>query len=361
VCFDPQTFLRQRTGGISRLFTDLVRSFSADPSLGVTAEVSLRLSNNAYLGADLADLGYRTTPGWLPRSVLYGPWWLRGAHYPKTADLVHHTYYSRRFLDPGSSRPQVTTVYDMIPELFAGTEGFTASHLQKREYVAHCDLVICISESTKQDMLDRFGRPRGRVVVVPSAVGPGFSPDLPPLATLPRDYLLYVGKRAGYKDFALLPSAMAQLRSRGIDIPVVVVGPSFTRDEEGELARLGISSVFMNRALDDAALKQAYAHCTALVQTSRYEGFGMTPLEAMASGAATVIANASSMPEVGGDVARYFEPGDAESLAESLEALLVDDRARGELGARGIERARLFTARRMAERTVEAYRETLGL
>ena len=86
----------------------------------------------------------------------------------------------------------------------------------------------------------------------------------------------------------------------------------------------------------------------------------MTPLEAMASGAPTVIANASSMPEVGGDVARYFEPGDAESLAETLEALLTDDTARAELGTRGVERARQFTPRRMAERTVAAYREVLG-
>jgi glycosyltransferase involved in cell wall biosynthesis len=111
--------------------------------------------------------------------------------------------------------------------------------------------------------------------------------------------------------------------------------------------------------LQDPDLARAYANCAVLVQTSRYEGFGMTPLEAMASGAPALISRASSMPEVGGEVARYFEPGDPESLAVELESLLTDGALRRELGRQGVLRAATFTTERMASATAAAYRSVL--
>ena len=201
VHYDPQTFMRQRTGGISRLFTDLVASFDADPSLGVEPEITFRLSNNQHAATDLAYRGTRATPHWLPRGAMYAPWWLRGGRGRAGCDLVHHTYYSGRFLGAPSGAKQVTTVYDMIPELFADSGVHTGSHLQKRRYVEECDLVICISESSRRDLESLFGPVPGEVRVIPLGVQPGFSPDHPPLSGLPSEYLLYVGGRRGYKDF----------------------------------------------------------------------------------------------------------------------------------------------------------------
>ncbi len=356
VCFDSQTFLRQRVGGISRLFTDLVAQFDADPGLGVHAVLPFSVSNNSYARRDLPSRSVAQTPEWLPRGLLYVPHWLRGARFPRAADIVHHTYYSRRFLAKDGRWPQVTTVYDMIPELFAGTSDATATHLQKRDYVATCDLVICISESTRQDMENFYGSIARRTVTIPLAVRPGFAPNLPPPPGLPQEYVLYVGKRAGYKDFGVLPQATALLRDAGLATPVVVVGDPWSADERRQLEQLGLMDAFHQVALGDADLRRAYSNSALVVQTSRYEGFGLTPLEGMASGAPVVIADASSMPEVGGDVARYFSPGDAVSLAEAMRGILADGALRAELGRRGIERAAGFTTRLMAERTAAAYR-----
>jgi len=152
VTYDAQTFLRQRTGGISRLFIDLVREFDAHESLGVQADLPFRRSNNFYASQTLPSRNIRSTPSWFPRQILYAPWWVNGSRVSSESDIVHRTYYSQRFLGVPKGVKQVTTIYDMIPELFADTDQFTATHLAKREYVQECDLVICISESTRRDM-----------------------------------------------------------------------------------------------------------------------------------------------------------------------------------------------------------------
>ena len=154
---------------------------------------------------------------------------------------------------------------------------------------------------------------------------------------------------------------MRRLKRLGIDIQVVVIGPEFTSEEQGRFASFGVTENFACLNADDVHLRQAYSNATLVIQTSRYEGFGMTPLEAMASGVPVVIADASSMPEVGGDVARYFEAGNAESLAEQTEQLLNDSATRRKLGAAGLSQAAKFSVSSMARRTAEAYREVIGL
>jgi glycosyltransferase involved in cell wall biosynthesis len=359
VFYDAQTFMRQRSGGISRLFTDLISEFDGHPEFGVEASLSFSWSNNIHAASRLADRGLRAAPNWVPRAALYGSSWLTGASAPVGVDIVHHTYYSERFLRGDRGPRRVSTVHDMIPELFAGTEGFTASHLEKSRYVAESDLVICVSESTKADMLTHFGSIPGQIRVIPNAVRADFGPDGDSIPGLPSEYLLYVGARGGYKDFTLLPQAMQLLRGDGTAIPLVVVGKTLTADEVRLLDECGVQDQVIQVQMKDEELKRAYANCTVLVQTSCYEGFGLTPLEGMASGVPVVIASAASMPEVGGSVARYFEPGDAADLASSIAALLADDALRAELGALGIERAGQFTVSAMAQATAEAYKSIL--
>ena len=361
VLYDAQTFLRQRRGGISRLFSHLISQFDADPGLGVNVSLPFCWSNNAHITNDLPHRRLRKTPSWVPREVLYGAHLLRRSGGSRPVDLVHHTYYSRQFLRDRGRTPQVVTVYDMIPELFAGTPNSTGSHLHKRDYVAACDLVICISDSTRHDMEAVYGSLAKNVETIPLSVDPLFQPGLAPVPGLPEDYLFYVGKRSGYKDFALLAPAMAEVRAHGLEVPVVAAGAAFTHSEVDYLKRWRVADLFSARELADTDLARAYANATLLVQTSRYEGFGLTPLEGMASGTPVVIADASSMPEVGGDAAFYFKPGDPEDLARVLSSVLDSKDVRIAAGNRGVERARQFTPRLMAERTAAAYRSVLEI
>ena len=359
VLYDAQIFLRQRRGGISRLFSQLISQFDADPGLEVSVKLPFHWSNNDHVTHNLSHRRLRRSPSWLPREVLYGAHLLRRSVGPSPLSLVHHTYYSRLFLHDWGRTARVVTVHDMIPELFAGTQYATRSHLQKREYVATCDLVICVSDSTRHDMEAVYGNLARNVVTIPNSVDPLFQPSLARISSLPEDYLLYVGKRSGYKDFDLLAPAIAKMRADGLAVPVVAAGAGFTRSEIDYLKRWRVADLFSTRELADIDLARAYANATLLVQTSRYEGFGLTPLEGMASGTPVVIADASSMPEVGGDVAFYFTPGDSEDLAHVLSSVLNSDELRAAASDRGVERARQFAPDLMAERTAVAYRSIL--
>ena len=360
VSYDPQTFLRQRSGGISRLFTDLIKEFDTDPSLGVEVSLPFKASNNVYLANELSGRGLKSMPNWIPRGALYAPWWVRGAKVHQGLEIVHRTYYSQRFLGAPKHVKQVVTIHDMIPELFADSEYFTATHLAKRNYVKECDLVICISESTRKDLKEIYGDLSNNTVVIHNSVDASFGQLSEPLDNLPVEYLLYVGARKGYKDFSLLPKALELLRDgERFEIPLVVVGPKFTAIEIEEIRNRGLLKSIINVQLSDEDLKRAYSHSALLVQTSRYEGFGLTPLEGMASGVPVIAANSSSMPEVGGDVVQYFNPGDHEDLARLLVSVLTNNSLRSDLGNRGRIRALEFTTHTMAMKTQQAYSHLL--
>ena len=204
-------------------------------------------------------------------------------------------------------------------------------------------------------MIATYGELDSDVRVIPLALQEGFAPDLEPLPSLPDEYVLYVGFRAGYKDFAVLPQALAILRSEGLGLPLVVVGQPFTSTEGTILRQLGLEDTTLNLRLSDAELRRAYSNACVTVQTSRYEGFGLIPLEAMASGCTVVAAETSAVPEVGGDAIRYFAPGAVDELVDQLRAVITDGTVQGGMRSAGLRRAADFSPLLMAQRTAEAY------
>ena len=359
VGFDEQVFLAQRHGGISRYVVSLVEAFRDHPELGVDAVTGWRWSDNQHSNA--AGLS-RSLP--LPelsgRAAILG----QGAYFvanagrrraARRADLLHHTYFHPRFMAPGSRARHVCTVYDMIPELYPESFPMRDPHLAKRQYVASCDMVLCISASARQDLIDLYGDPGVPMPVTHLGVGPEFRPDVAAPSGVPDRYLLFIGRRAGYKDFDVMAEAMTLLHDSQVAL-VVVGGGAFTDDETARLSRLGIADRVHRVDVRDDELCRLYAHALAFVFPSRHEGFGLPTLEAMASGAPVVLADSSSHPEVGGDVARYFPIGDPAALAAQLDALIGDDDLRDELGEAGVVRAAAFTWQATAQATADAYR-----
>jgi glycosyltransferase involved in cell wall biosynthesis len=204
--------------------------------------------------------------------------------------------------------------------------------------------VFAVSERTKRDLVELYGLEPDKVVVTPNAVDPAFRPSNN-LLQGNKGYVLFVGAIQARKDpLAALDAA------REVGLPLVVVGP----EKEPQLAarlRSGGADLRGYVAKDDLA--ELYRGAAALVLPSRFEGFGLPVLEAMACGTPVVAAPEPALREVAGDAAVYAEP----PLADALRQAIAE---RDRLRAAGLERAKLFSWEETARRTLAVYRELLG-
>ncbi len=203
------------------------------------------------------------------------------------------------------------------------------------------DRVLVVSERTKRDVVARYGIGAGTVTVTPNGVDPVFRPG-----GEGDGYLLFVGAIQARKD----PLA-ALAAARGVGLPLVVAGP----EKDAELARaLRDGGADLRGYVAPDELARLYRGASALVLPSRFEGFGLPVLEAMASGTPVVAADEPALREVGSDAVVYAEDGD---FAAAVARALAD---RTRLVAAGLERAKAFSWTETARRTAEVYRQVLA-
>lgn len=352
--YDSQIFDRQRRGGISRYFIELIRSLRA-----TQRDVEPWISAGWSTSEMLVEAGFArrlpvarglTVSRWLDRVMPSSSW---------RAELYHPTYYDPSFLRRRGGRPMAVTVVDMIPELAPALFGGRNPHLDKARYVREASLVLAISNTAASDLQQVYGAVSAPVVVTPLGVSSAFRPTQRP--TSERPYLLYAGNRGSYKDYGVLAEALAVVRRANPEVRLIVVGGGPWSSEEDALhRRLGVAHAVRHRDATDDELAALMSGSLAFVFPSRLEGFGLPTIEAMACGAPVVLAEASVHPEVGGDAALYFAPGDPSSLAAQLDRLIHDQDLRNRHGRLGLDRAREFTWSRTASLTAAAYRSVLG-
>jgi glycosyltransferase involved in cell wall biosynthesis len=201
--------------------------------------------------------------------------------------------------------------------------------------------VVTVSEFSRAEIAELAGVPAQRISVVPGGVGAAFRPEADAAGAsaalgLGRPYVLTVASATARKNLrALVPAARA-LAADGVDVVVAGGGrPQFAAETGLEaLRRLG--------HVDDALLPGLYAGAEAVVVPSLHEGFGLTAIEAMASGTPVLAARAGALPETCGQAAVLVEP-DGEAIAAALQELLASAGERARLHAAGLERARRFT------------------
>jgi glycosyltransferase involved in cell wall biosynthesis len=251
----------------------------------------------------------------------------------------------------------------MIHELFASEldpHGEIAA--AKKSCVLAADAILCNSEHTKQDLLTYFPEVEGRVrVTLLAATIPSPSAAALERAKGFRPYFLYVGGRSSYKNFRSLLAVWKRFAPMHPGIDLRVVGSRWLPHELQELAQSGVQeSIVHHGAAADDELPALYRHSIGLVYPSKYEGFGMPPLEAMSCGTAVICARSSSLPEVCGDAALYFDPAQPDSLLAQLQTLVESNSTREECIRRGALQAQQFSWDKTAAQTLDLYRQLTG-
>lgn len=356
--------MHQAYGGISRYFCELARQMGT--LRGVSSTVVAPMHINEYLTASPARvLGTRAR--WRPKKDrhLNALNWRAsaGIYRLRPPDLVHRTYYGQGVRTWRS--PSVVTVFDMIHELYPSSfPPSDPTSADKRRAVAMADQVICISHSTKRDLVELFDCDPAKV----HAIHLGFNADFAAAAgerrpaESARPYFLYVGGRSGYKNFSTFVRAYAASNRLRKECRLLAFGGGALNHEERALMQeLGLQDGDVaQQSGSDHELVQQYRHAIALVYPSLYEGFGIPPLEAMSAGCPVICSNASSLPEVVGDAAVTIDPQSTEALREAMEKLLGSDVERAGLIKAGRQQVTKFSWARCATETLQVYQRACG-
>jgi glycosyltransferase involved in cell wall biosynthesis len=170
-----------------------------------------------------------------------------------------------------------------------------------------------------------------------------------------------VGNRSGYKNFVFFIESIAGILYNHEDLHVVCAGSlPFTNEEKHFLTNLNLLNQVHHIKINDTILKNLYENARAFIFPSLYEGFGLPVLEAFSCGCPVLLSNSSSLPEVGGEGAIYFDPYDSASLTDALENLISDDYLRKQLALKGCERLKLFSWQKTANETKSVYENLIN-
>lgn len=268
----------------------------------------------------------------------------------------------------------VLTVHDLIPDLLPETVSI-AFKWQFRLWLIRslhiADQVICVSQRTRQDLLRRFEVDADRVHVVHNGVDHvDRVPALDHTSTqyldalaLPQKYVLYAGSLDARKNVGLVLDGMAELQRRGRGVPLVLAGQSWfgSGPIETRIAKMRADGLDLRPLgyLDPSLFYEVMRRATVFAFPSRYEGFGLPPLEAMRLGVPCVVSNAGALPEVCGDGALMVRPDDLGHFTRAIDTLLTLEPERARLSELGRKQAAKFTWAKAAEQTLAVYREAL--
>jgi len=365
IVFDSQIFALQQFGGISRYVCALAEHLVKRD--GVDAQIWAPLHLNQYLRALKASANVAVRGLYLPAIPRLGQGLaaLNQALFPvcsmgRCPDIVHETYYSATPLYKGRAA-RVLTVYDLIHERFP--QSFLPSDpviKNRKAAIERADHLICISESTRRDLLETYQMPESKVSVTYLGYDalPASSLKASALVGV-RPYLLYVGGRHGYKNFDGLLAAYARCRARQEGVRIVCFGGGvLTATEKISMRKHQLQEdEVVQVGGTDERLGALYAGAVALVYPSKYEGFGIPPLEAMSLGCPVICSNTSSIPEVVGSAGAYFDPNAVESIQQTLDQVLLSPTRKKELSVLGNTQVRLFSWARCATQTLAVYRK----
>ena len=376
--YDHQIFTWQNYGGISRYFCELMSQFTLGP--GIDFRLALRYSQNEYLYQNP-----QLNRFWTHKNDFFSDSWFFSTLQKKIHvnvlnhifnnqhesvkqlkaqdfDLFHPTYYNPYFLKHLGNKPFILTIYDMIHEIFPDTFNTNDPVRNWKKTLAdNAQQIIAISDNTKKDIVKYLDIPEDKIQVIYLAESLSRMKNTDPSTVpssikVPKKYLLFVGNRSGYKNFTFLLEALFPVLKKDENLHIICAGGGFFSASERKLIRkMDLITRIQYYPADDSALQHLYKNAYAFIFPSLYEGFGIPVLEAYSCGCPALLSKTSSLPEVGGDSALYFDPVDRDSLTNAVEMVLYDGTLRKALITKSLERSKLFSWEKTAQNTKNVY------
>ena len=372
VCIDVSAAVHRRAG-LGRYAQELTRALVAQGEHDYVVFYHQR--GQAHLDPPIDTLPQLTT------RLSVKPWrlWAMLAHFSgvpqdhkfQGVDIFHATEH----LLPKLRRVRtVFTLHDLIFRFDPASHlplNRIYLNLMMPRFLRAADAVVAVSECSKRDAVRLYGTPAEKIHVIPEGVDARFKPhtsrqveQVRAKYQLPEQFVLCVGTIEPRKNLPILFEVLASRREQGLEIwPLVIAGkpgwlyePIFQRVTELGLQDL----VHFTGFFPDDDLPALCSAATLLAMPSRYEGFGLPVLEAMACGTPVVCSNTSSLPEVAGDAALLVPPDDVRGWGEAIARVLTDDALRAQMRERGLVQAARFTWEQAARQTADLYRRVAG-
>jgi glycosyltransferase involved in cell wall biosynthesis len=315
------------------------------------------------LGPNLRPI-IESSPNYSIREQFHVPWVLRR----ERPDVYHAPHY---ILPIGVGCPSVVTIHDCIhlrfPQYLPGRMAHLYARLAMWRAATRSDRLITVSEASKRDILHYFDVRPDKISVIYNAIDERFAltpsdEDVERVRQryqLDHKFVLYVGNIKPHKNLVRLIEAFAAVRQRSFEeLKLLIIG-----DEISKLPALrrAVHSHKLHKHvrflgfLPDDMLAILYRLASVFVFPSLYEGFGLPPLEAMASGTPVVTSNVSSLAEVAGDAAMLVDPYEVEAIADGIDRVLSDPVFAENLRQRGLRRVREFSWDQSVARTLAIY------
>lgn len=365
VLLDGIVFTNDHQRGVQRYFRNLLEAMGdrAELDLWLRQDPQAPLPKNGRL---IDHRHQRPVPAWnIPGRLRRKLQWKRIQERISGYQLFHSTFFTG---SPIPGLPEIVTVHDMIVERYPQLTGLGSQEQfeLKKKAIARGRLFIAVSQTTADELASFYPQTAGRIRVIYPGMDHVVRPD-PAAAKDPTQlvqrwnleataFVLYVGDRFGYKNFALLPEAMT-LPSWPRQMGLLVAGPAFTPQEQALLDHLGLSRrVAHVGRVDDRTLGALYGSAAGVVCPSLLEGFGLPPIEAQIAGTPALCSDVPIFHETTGKAALFFDPRRPDDLAQQVGRLL-DPALRRDLAQQGQANAQRFTWSRAAQLTLQAYEE----
>ena len=282
-------------------------------------------------------------------------------------DLVHFTFAQQPIRYRGAT---ITTIHDLTTLRFNNPDKTLLIFKFKQQVYKHVikraarksSHIIVGSQFVKDDVIHFTGIKPEKITVTYEAADPiTESPEA--IAKLAdKQFIMYIGRPTPHKNLERLIEAFTLIQAQHQELLLVLAGKKDAnyRRIEKQVLKKSIKNVVFTDFVSEGQLRWMYENCAAYVFPSLSEGFGLPGLEAMLHGAPVLSSNATCLPEIYGDAARYFDPYDTLAIADSINAVLINPNLRTELIAKGKEQAAKYSWQRMAEQTLQIYTKVLG-